>query len=139
MKIINPQNGSGVFLMLLIIFIFTASILFHFNYLLSQWQQIYVHEKQYYQNYNQAYSALIWGQSQHWPSPRRQWQCQHNASGTLTACLKQSSQHHAVLLKGLSKTFPLYWIGIRNCSGKYDYLYGHWLDYCPEKKESDCD
>lgn len=125
--------------MICILFIFATMVGYHFDIRIRQWQRMYSHEKHYYHNYNHAYSSLLWGQKRSWPTPNRKWQCQQDKNNDFIACIKQSTQANKVILKGGCQQISLYWIGVQNSSGSYDYLPGYWLDYYPEKYVSGYD
>lgn len=135
----SGEQGSGIVLMILLLFIFAVLVALHFNQLMQQWQKQIFYEKQYYHNYNTASSALLWGLRQAWPSPNDTWFCQKNRTGKMAACIKKSSQPGLVLVKGTSETLSLYLLVEYDPIGKLIYRHGHWLDYCPEKSESNCD
>ncbi|MGO4745758.1 YgdB family protein [Serratia quinivorans] len=104
-------------------------------------------EKRYLQAYQQAASALSWGVAQSWPRGRltdNGWWCRQSAE--LRACAKLSAQAGIVLVRGEApvtggEPLRLYQrakpegaggeIGLRAESGG-------WLDFCPEKKQTDC-
>ncbi|WP_392566975.1 DUF2509 family protein [Utexia brackfieldae] len=141
MKTVNLSSQSGMVLiaMVMILWMLSLLLLTAMMQVQSYWQKADFYEKRYYQHYNQAYSGLNWALSQAWPVPSRIWYCQRMSSLSLTACFKTSSQADFVLVKGVSKTLPLYYLAQYLPNGQLAITQGHWLDFCPEKKQRDCD
>ncbi|WP_346826051.1 YgdB family protein [Serratia inhibens] len=104
-------------------------------------------QQRYLKAYNQAASALSWGVAQSWPSKRlgaNGWWCQQTEE--LRACAKLSAQAGIVLVRGdgamsVGEPLRLYQLTKPDGTGGTFELraeIGGWLDFCPEKRETDC-
>lgn len=87
---------------------------------------------------NLAESALSWGLNQPWPPVTSNWFCL-NYRPNVKSCLKQSKSFKGLILTGESQSIKRYRLISQSESGKLVPHRNGWLDYCPEKKESDCD
>ncbi len=105
-------------------------------------------QQRYLQAYNQAASALSWGMSQRWPRAELSaavWLCRQRAE--LTACARLSARAGVVTIRGLGEMrggepLWLYQWGTFNgaeTAGKVQAQPGGRLDFCPEKRLTDCD
>ncbi|WP_417903524.1 YgdB family protein [Chania multitudinisentens] len=108
-----------------------------------------VDQQRYLRAYNQAVSALNWGLVQSWPREQlttARWQCQQLLADTLQACARRSSRPGIVLVRGAgiipeSEPLWLYQLAAETSAVgdiRLQTEEGGWLDFCPEKKESDC-
>ncbi|WP_447886282.1 YgdB family protein [Serratia fonticola] len=108
-----------------------------------------VDQQRYLRAYNQAASALSWGLTQPWPRESLQashWSCQQISSEALQACARLSARTGLVMVRGAgdvagAEPLWLYQLATQQ-GGAGGYLLkaqkGGWLDFCPEKRESDC-
>ncbi|ATM77125.1 MULTISPECIES: YgdB family protein [Serratia] len=108
-----------------------------------------VDQQRYLRAYNQAASALSWGLAQPWPRESLQashWSCQQISGEALQACARLSARTGLVMVRGAgdiagSEPLWLYQLATQQ-GGAGGHLLkaqkGGWLDFCPEKRESDC-
>ncbi|MGE6303477.1 YgdB family protein [Serratia liquefaciens] len=105
-------------------------------------------EMRYLRAYNQAASALSWGVAQSWSHGQLNesgWWCRQTTE--LRACAKLSSQAGIVLVRGeapMNGTEPLRLYQRSKPEGATGDIAlraetGGWLDFCPEKKQADCE
>ncbi|TQI81948.1 uncharacterized protein DUF2509 [Serratia fonticola] len=106
-------------------------------------------QQRYLIAYNQAASALSWGLAQQWPRASlraTRWHCLPKNAQALQACARLSSRSGIVVVRGegdIAGSEPL-WLyqlatEVREAGGiKLIAQKGGWLDFCPEKRESDC-
>jgi len=108
-----------------------------------------VDQQRYLRAYNQAVSALNWGLVQPWSREQlttTRWHCQQLHSDALQACARRSSRTGIVMVRGagmVTQAEPLWLYQLTSETGavgdvKLRAEKGGWLDFCPEKKESDC-
>jgi hypothetical protein len=108
-----------------------------------------VDQQRYLRAYNQAVSALSWGLVQHWPREQltaTRWHCQPLHTDDLQACARLSSRAGIVVVRGsgmMLNAEPLWLYQLASETSavgdiKLQAGKGGWLDFCPEKKESDC-
>lgn len=106
--------------------------------------------QRYLKAHNQAASALSWGLAQPWPPGSLQatrWHCLQQSSDGLQACARLSSRSGAVMVRGLGEIAgaePLWLYQVATeapgaGSSKLTAQKGGWLDFCPEKRVTDCD
>ncbi|MDF7666268.1 DUF2509 family protein [Orbaceae bacterium ESL0727] len=135
----NQQVGLSAIAMVMILMLLGIILLTGFHSLITSWQKSIVSELHYYARFNQASSALHWGSRQIWAEPTANWQCQIETNNQLHACIKSSSltTDRYTLLRGGSADFYLYQLTHYD-NGKLKIEHGHWLDYCPEKRNMDC-
>ena len=136
----NNENGFSAIIMVVILMIIGLLLLTGFNQLLMSWHKTIVMETRYYQRFNQASSALNWALTQDWQTPTEQWQCLTDTKYKLKACVKKSllKVDNYQLLRGEADGLFLY--SLTHLKGtKLVVEKGHWLDYCPEKRSSDCE
>lgn len=137
---INKQSGLSVIAMVMILMLLGLILLTGFNLLITSWQKSIISELTYYPRFNQASSSLEWGRIQNWPPPTSTWQCQTEINHQFNACIKQSSLNtdNYILLRGGTNGFYLYLLTHYDGS-KLKIEKGHWLDYCPERRNVDCE
>ncbi len=106
-------------------------------------------QQRYLKAYNQAASALSWGLAQQWPHGSLQntgWHCLQMNADALQACARLSSHNGVVVVRGAGKIVgaePLWLYQLatevrESGSVRLVAQKGGWLDFCPEKRESDC-
>lgn len=106
-------------------------------------------QQRYLRAYNQAASALSWGLAQPWPRESLQatkWSCQQLGGEALLACARISAHSGLVMVRGAgdivgSEPLWLYQLATQSGGAGSHMLKaqkGGWLDFCPEKRESDC-
>lgn len=136
----NNENGFSAIIMVVILMVIGLFLLTNFNLLLISWQKTVVMENRYYRQFNQASSALNWALTQDWQTPTKYWQCLTDSKYHLKACVKKSllKVDNYQLLRSEADGFFLYSLAHLNGT-KLVVEKGHWLDYCPEKRSSDCE
>lgn len=108
-----------------------------------------VDQQRYLRAYNQAASALSWGLAQPWPRESLQatrWSCQQMSGEAMLACARLSARTGLVMVRGAgdiegAEPLWLYQLATQNGGAGGNRLKaqkGGWLDFCPEKRESDC-
>lgn len=105
-----------------------------------------VDQQRYLRAYNQAASALSWGLAQSWPREALQatrWSCQQMSGEALLACARLSARTGLVMVRGAgdvtgAEPLWLYQLATQNGGNRLKAQRGGWLDFCPEKRESDC-
>ncbi|WP_431225226.1 YgdB family protein [Serratia sp. L9] len=110
-----------------------------------------VADRQHYlKAYNQAASGLSWGLAQSWPRGSLQatsWYCLQQSSDALQTCARLSSRSGVVVVRGAGEIAGaepvwLYQLATEapgDGSIKLTVQKGGWLDFCPEKRATDCD
>lgn len=107
-------------------------------------------QQRYLLAYNQASSALSWGLSDTWPRQTLQattWQCRQLGSEALQACIRPSSRANLLIVRGTGEApgaepLWLYQLASATQQGESITLHaqkGGWLDFCPEKRATDCE
>ncbi|WP_392562754.1 DUF2509 family protein [Orbus sturtevantii] len=105
-------------------------------------QKKMIYKKQYYIAENRALSSIQWAITLAWSEPTQLWQCQRLASLELNACIKKSSLSTGpyVIIRGTFEQIKRYHLATYNQhNGLLSIENGHWLDYCPDNRESNCD
>ncbi|MHA7845573.1 YgdB family protein [Serratia sp. D1N4] len=108
-----------------------------------------VDQQRYLRAYNQAVSALNWGLVQQWPREQltaTRWHCRPLPTDALQACVRRSSRIGIVVVRGagvIANAEPLWLYQLASETNTVGDVAlqaekGGWLDFCPEKKESDC-
>lgn len=106
-------------------------------------------QQRYLRAYNQAASALSWGLVQQWPAEylrASQWHCLREQTEALLACIRRSTRTGIVMVRGAgempgAEPMWLYQLAteVRTAGNlRLKAEKGGWLDFCPEKRESDC-
>ncbi|KFA59625.1 hypothetical protein GAPWKB11_0368 [Gilliamella apicola] len=110
------------------------------DFLANSWKKSTIIEQHYYQQYNQASSSLNWAVTQDWQPPSNHWQCKTEPILHLRVCIKLSllKIDNYTLIRGEADDFSLYMLAHYD-NHKLLVEKGHWLDYCPEKRNSDCE
>jgi hypothetical protein len=111
-------------------------------------------QQRYLKAYNQAASALSWGLVQPWPRvtlSATEWYCLQTDSDALSACARLSARPGVIMLRGqgdIPRSAPLWLYQLTTEASKGETIKGEtislqalkggWLDFCPEKRGSDC-
>lgn len=133
-------SGFSTIAMMVILMVVGLILLTGFNLFIISWQKTIIMESLYYRKFNQASSSLTWGIYQNWSAPTVNWQCLTEATYQLTVCIKKSHLdiNNYVLVRGETDDFFVYHLAYFD-KNKLVIEKGHWLDYCPEKKSTDCE
>lgn len=134
------QSGFSAIVLVMILMIIGLTLLTAFNSLVTSWQKTILIEKDYYQQFNTARSSLHWAKTQKWEVPTTNWQCKEEVNLHLKTCIKKSKLKigNFTLVRGEADKLYLYELASFN-NNKLIIDKGNWLDYCPEKKHSDCE
>ncbi|MDF7670194.1 DUF2509 family protein [Orbaceae bacterium ESL0721] len=134
------QSGIGTIAMVITLMVLGLALLTGFNLLITSWQKSIITEISYYNRYNRAHSSQNWGATQSWAIPTNSWQCQNRTTDQLSACIKKSSllTDNYTILRGSADGFYLYQL-THYMNGKLEMEKSHWLDYCPERRNYNCD
>lgn len=106
-------------------------------------------QQRYLKAYNQAASALNWGLVQPWPRATLTatgWYCLPLDNHELSACARLSARSGVIMLRGqgdMPRAAPLWLYQLTteasgNATIRLQVQKGGWLDFCPEKRASDC-
>lgn len=133
-------SGFSAIVMVFILMMIGLIIVTGFNLLINSWQKTVIMENRYYQKFNHASSALTWALYQNWSVPTASWQCAIESTYQLKACIKKSllTIDNYVLVRGEAEDFFLYTLAYFD-NNQLVVEKGHWLDYCPEKRNYDCE
>ncbi|WP_392553248.1 DUF2509 family protein [Orbus wheelerorum] len=100
-----------------------------------------IYQKQYYKAENKALSSIQWAITLQWLPITQYWQCQYLPSQELNACIKKSSlaTDNYILIRGQFAQLTRYHLATYSNDEILYINKGHWLDYCPEYRQSNCD
>jgi Protein of unknown function (DUF2509). len=137
----NPAfSGFSAIVMVFVLMTVGLILLTGFNLLINSWQKTVIMEIDYYKRFNHASSSLTWGIYQKWATPTTSWQCLTQSTYQLKACIKKSALtiDNYVLVRGEASHVFLFTLAHYE-NNQLVVEKGHWLDYCPEKKSSNCE
>ncbi|PXZ04666.1 DUF2509 family protein [Gilliamella apicola] len=136
----TPNAGFSTLLMVIILTIVGLLLLTGFQATIDSLKKSYLIEIQHYHQFNQASSSLNWATQQTWQVPTEEWQCLSDSQYHLTACIKKSrlKVDNYTLVRVQADDYYLYMLTHFE-DNQLIVEKGHWLDYCPEKKMTDCE
>lgn len=136
----SKQAGASTIAVVMGLLIVGLMLMSGFNQLITSWQKSMLTEQRYYARFNQAYSSLNWATTIPWPTPTQAWQCQTEKVHQFKACIKNMSisTNGHTLVRGEFDNFYLYQI-VNYTHFQLIVERGHWLDYCPDKRQSHCE
>lgn len=137
---IIQYRGFSAISMVMVILVSSTILVVGFNQFILSKQKAVVYLKNNYKAINQASSAISWAITLQWPSPTGIWQCQFQHEKKLNACIKKStlSTGDYAIVRGQSEKVKRYYLA-NYSNGIVTVEKGHWLDYCPENRNFDCD
>lgn len=132
------QQGMSATAMLWVLLFFSLLVLSGSAAILMSIRKETANELYFYRHYHLAASSLSWGLMREWPEPHNTWQCQ--VQPPLSVCFKHSSHKGLMLVRGVHGSIAVYALGQYQAETQHIHVKkGQWLDFCPEKNESDCD
>ena len=145
---INAERGGSTLAAVMMLLVMGLMLLNAQHRQLDSALLLAADEKRYLLAYNQAASALSWGVAQSWSHGQLNesgWWCRQTTE--LRACAKLSSQAGIVLVRGeapMNGAEPLRLYQRSKPEGATGEIAlraetGGWLDFCPEKKQADCE
>jgi hypothetical protein len=137
----TPQHdGFSTLLLVIILTIVGLILLTGFQATIEPLKKTYLIEIQHFRKFNRASSSLNWATKQAWQPPTEQWQCLSDAQYQLKACIKKSrlKVDDYTLVRAQADNYYLYMLAYFS-NNQLIVEKGHWLDYCPEKKVTDCE
>lgn len=143
------QQGSGTLVAVMLLLAMGLLLLTAQQRQLDNALLLAADQQRYLKAYNQAASALSWGLAQQWPQDAVQaarWHCLPITTDALQACVRRSSRSDVIVVRGggeVAGAEPLWLYQLAtgvNQSGAIRLIAqkGGWLDFCPEKRVSDC-
>lgn len=134
------NRGFSVISMVMVVLILSTILVVGLNQFLLSKRKTVIYIKNNYKAINQASSAISWAMTLQWSPPMDTWQCQLHYEKKLNACIKKStlSTGDYIIVRGQSDKVKRYYLANYN-NGIITVEKGHWLDYCPENRNFDCD
>ncbi|RKS87073.1 uncharacterized protein DUF2509 [Orbus hercynius] len=138
--ILKKSDGFSAIAMVMMLFLLTSVLLTEFRRTSLSTQKRTVVDKQHYQNKNYALSAIQWALTLEWELPDNTWYCKKHPTSLFYACIKLAtlSNNNYTVIKGQSGEFTYYHLANYR-QGRLKIEHGHWLDYCPQKRQADCE
>jgi len=138
---ITDCQGFSALGMVMVLLLLGGILMAEFSQTSLLIQKKVIYEKQYYIAENRALSSIQWAITLDWLPVTLVWQCQNLPSLELNACIKKSSLPvgNYILVRGQFAQINRYHLATYNEDGMLVIDKGHWLDYCPENRQSSCD
>jgi len=138
---ITDCQGFSALGMVMVLLLLGGILMAEFSQTSLLIQKKVIYEKQYYIAENRALSSIQWAITLDWLPVTLVWQCQNLPSLELNACIKKSSLPvgNYILVRGQFAQINRYHLATYNGDGMLVIDKGHWLDYCPENRQSNCD